>query len=134
MRARSRDHGSAAHLTRGVPPLEAARRRSGLKVALLSLWLLGNCPVWATFAQRLRSASTFGLRQMPATRKRLSASCDFAPQSSSLRSSGNPTPSARANLEPTLKDTEIYMSGYRTVSQLALHFNARIDYGSDPLP
>ncbi|MBQ6327732.1 MAG: hypothetical protein IJI35_01840, partial [Kiritimatiellae bacterium] len=30
--------------------------------------------------------------------KATSASCDFASQSSSLRSSGNPTPPARANL------------------------------------
>jgi hypothetical protein len=32
-----RDHGSAAHLTRGVPPLETARQRHGLKVAMMFL-------------------------------------------------------------------------------------------------
>ena len=37
-----RDHGRAAHLTRGVPPLEAAHRRSGLKVAVLFLCFSGT--------------------------------------------------------------------------------------------
>ena len=41
----ARDHGSAAHLTRGVPPLEAARQRRGLKVAVLFLSLLRGCSV-----------------------------------------------------------------------------------------
>lgn len=43
--ALARDHRSAAHLTRGVPPLEAARQRRGLKVAVLFLSLLRGCSV-----------------------------------------------------------------------------------------
>ena len=65
-----REPRNAAHLTRGVLPREATRRRRGLKVAVSFLSLHGGCLFHATFARRLRVASTFGPRQMPATQKR----------------------------------------------------------------
>ena len=58
-------------LRRGrISPLETVRRRRGLKVAIpvrfIFSFTVHRC---ATFARRRRTVSTFGLRQMPATRK-----------------------------------------------------------------
>jgi len=51
-----------------LTPLETARRRHGLKVALMSRLLYEDYLGAATFARRRRVVSTFGLRQMPAPR------------------------------------------------------------------
>ena len=58
-------------LRRGrISPLETVRRRRGLKVAIpvrfIFSFTVHRC---APFARRRRTVSTFGLRQMPATRK-----------------------------------------------------------------
>ena len=50
-------------------PLETARRLRCLKVALGILWRHDGFLITATFARRRRAVSTFGPRQMPATRK-----------------------------------------------------------------
>jgi hypothetical protein len=50
-------------------PLEPPRRRRGLKAALMFHSLHKDISIVATFARRRRVVSTFGLRQMSATRK-----------------------------------------------------------------
>ena len=58
-------------LRRGrISPLETVRRRRGLKVAIPVRFIFSfTVHRSATFARRRRTVSTFGLRQMPATRK-----------------------------------------------------------------
>ena len=61
---------NARRIRRAASPLETVRRRRGLKVAIpvrfIFSFTVHRC---ATFARRRRTVSTFGLRQMPATRK-----------------------------------------------------------------
>ena len=64
----SRDH-ETRRIRRAASPLEATRSRRGLKVASAIHSPGCGFPFATTFAQRLRAASTFGLRRMPATRK-----------------------------------------------------------------
>ena len=61
---------NARRIRRAASPLETVRRRRGLKVAIpvrfIFSFTVHRC---APFARRRRTVSTFGLRQMPATRK-----------------------------------------------------------------
>jgi hypothetical protein len=70
-----------------------------------------------------------GSLRHPDTKGR-SASCDFASQSSSLRSSGNPTPSARANFRATRKDTKNWLACFLSHSL----FSDKTLIGNERLP